>query len=64
VHELGASGVNIGYYGNPEVSFECQDEETAKRFAVEHNQQSIYNANTGRTLKNKKYRPDLNPILL
>ena len=63
-NELGAKGVNIGYYGNPEVSFECQDEEAAKRFAVEHNQQSIYNASTGRTLKNKQYRGDLNPIRL
>lgn len=64
VHELGAPGVNIGYYGNPEVSFECQSEEVAKRFAVEHNQQSIYNASTGRTLKNKQYRPEHNPIRL
>ena len=64
VRELGAKGVNIGYYGNPEVSFECQDEKTAKEFAVRHNQQSIYNASTGRTLKNKKYRQDLNPIRL
>ena len=64
VHELGAPGVNIGYYGNPEVSFECQSEEAAKRFAVEHNQQSIYNASTGRTLKNKQYRPEHNPIRL
>jgi len=64
MHELGASAVNIGYYGNPEVSFECEDEGAAKRFAVEHNQQSIYNASTGRTLKNKQYREDLNPIRL
>jgi len=62
--ELGADEVNIGYYGNPEVSFVCQDEATAKRFAVEHNQQSVYNANTGRTLVNKNWRKDLNPIRL
>lgn len=64
VRELGASGVNIGYYGNPEVSFECQSEKAAKTFAVEHNQHSIYNASTGRTLKNKQYNPELNPIRL
>ena len=64
MHELGANGVNIGYYGNPEVSFECQSEDAAKRFAVEHNQQSVYNASTGRTLKNKQYDPKLNPIRL
>ena len=64
MHELGAKGVNIGYYGNPEVSFECDSEEAAKRFAVEHNQQSVYNASTGRTLVNKQWRKDLNPIRL
>jgi len=63
-HELGTDEVNIGYYGNPEVSFVCQDEAAAKAFAVRHNQQSVYNANTGRTLKNKKWRKDLNPIRL
>lgn len=63
-NELGTDKVNIGYYGNPEVSFECQSEEAAKRFAVEHNQQSIYNASTGRTLVNKQWRKDLNPIRL
>ena len=63
-HELGANGYNIGYFGNPEISFECQDEQAAKRFAVEHNQHSVYNAATGRTLKNKQYRKDLNPIKL
>ncbi|MBQ9251573.1 MAG: DUF1073 domain-containing protein [Clostridia bacterium] len=62
--ELGATGVNIGYFGNPEVSFECQDERAAKEFAIKHNQHSIYSASTGRTLLNKKYRQDLNPIRL
>lgn len=64
MHELGADGVNIGYYGNPEVSFVCKDEESAKRFAVQHNQESVYNAKTGRTLRNKQYNPQLNPIRL
>jgi len=62
--ELGADGVNIGYYGNPEVSFVCKDEKAAKEYAVRHNQESVYNASTGRTLHNKKYRQDLNPIRL
>lgn len=64
MHELGADGVNIGYYGNPEVSFVCQDEKAAKEFAIRHNQQSVYNAKTGRTLVNKQWRKDLNPIRL
>ena len=62
--ELGADGVNIGYFGNPEVSFTCNDEKTAKEFAIKHNQHSVYNAHTGRTLKNKKYNPKTNPINL
>ena len=64
MHELGADEVNIGYYGNPEVSFVCKDEKTAKEFAVKHNQESVYNASTGRTLHNKKWDPNLNPIRL
>ena|GEM_PF-196421 len=64
MHELGADEVNIGYYGNPEVSFVCKDEKAAKEFAVKHNQESVYNASTGRTLHNKKWDPNLNPIRL
>lgn len=60
--ELGAKSVNIGYFGNPEVSFVCNDENAAKSFAIKHNQHSVYNANTGRTLKNKRYNEELNPI--
>ena len=63
-NELGADGVNIGYYGNPEVSFVCNDETAAKEFAVRHNQQSVYNASTGRTLVNKQWDMSTNPIRL
>lgn len=63
-HELGADGVNIGYYGNPEVSFVCPDEVKAKTFAIKHNQQSVYNASTGRTLVNKQWDRTKNPIRL
>lgn len=61
-HQLGADDVNIGYFGNAEVSFVCNDERKAKQFAVEHNQHSIYNAKTGRTMLNKYYNPETNPI--
>ena len=64
MRELGADGVNIGYYGNPEVSFVCNDETAAKEFAVKHNQQSVYNASTGRTLVNKQWDMSTNPIRL
>lgn len=60
--ELGSSDVYIGYYGNPEVSFNCPDEKTAMDFAVRHNQKSIYNCKTGKTILNKHYNPDSNPI--
>ena len=62
--ELGSDSVNIGYFGNPEVSFVCKDEKKAKEFAVKHNQNSVYNASTGKTLKNKKWNPETNPIRL
>ena len=61
-NELGCKSVNIGYFGNPEVSFDCQDEEAAKRFAIEHNQESVFNSHTFRLLHNKRYNPDTNPI--
>lgn len=60
--ELGSSDVYIGYYGNPEVSFNCPDEKTAMAFAVRHNQKSIYNCKTGKTILNKHYNPETNPI--
>ena len=61
-HQLGSGSVNIGYFGNAEVSFTCPDERTAKQFAVEHNQHSIYNSKTGRVMRNKFYNPETNPI--
>lgn len=61
-NELGSSDVYIGYYGNPEVSFNCKDEKTAMDFAIKHNQKSIYNCKTGKTILNKHYNPDTNPI--
>ena len=60
--ELNSDSVNIGYYGNTEVSFICKDEKAAKEFAIKHNQKSVYNAATGRTLMNRQYDPQLNPI--
>ncbi len=61
-NELGSSDVYIGYYGNPEVSFNCANEKTAMDFAVKHNQKSIYNCKTGKTILNKHYNPATNPI--
>ena len=43
-HELGSGDVYIGFFGNPEISFNCKDYQKAKRFCVEHNQHSIYDA--------------------
>lgn len=43
-HELGSDDVYIGYFGNPEISFNCKDYQKAKKFCIEHNQHSIYDA--------------------
>ena len=60
--ELGCSDVNIGYFGNPEVSFTCEDPQKAMDFAIKHNQHSIFNTNNFKTMKNPYYRKSLNPI--
>lgn len=62
VHELGADGVNIGYFGNPEVSFNCPDKATALKFAISHNQYSIYDAAKDELNKNPYYNMKTNPI--
>ena len=60
--ELDTDQVNIGYFGNPEVSFTCMDKEKALRFSVRHNQSSIYCASTDETLMNPKWDRKLNSI--
>ena len=62
MEELGTNSVNIGYFGNPEISFVCMDKEVALRFAVRHNQNSIYCVSTDETLYNPKWNSELNPI--
>ena len=61
-HELGSDEVYIGNFGNPEISFNCKDYQHAKRFCVEHNQHSIYDAKTNRLWKNPNWDESLNPI--
>lgn len=60
--ELGAKEVNIGYFGNPEVSFVCEDEGVARDFARRHNQHSVYNAETGELWENPDWDEKTNPI--
>lgn len=60
--ELGADSVNIGYFGNPEVSFTCSDKKTAMDFAIAHNQHSIYDAANGWVMENEYWNPKTNPI--
>ncbi len=62
LRELDAEGVYIGYFGNPEISFLCMDKEKALRFAVQHNQNSIYCVSTDETPVNPKWDGTLNPI--
>ena len=60
--ELGCDDVNIGYFGNPEVSFTCADQQKAMDFAIRHNQQSIFDTTTFDTKRNPYYRRTKNPI--
>lgn len=62
LRELDTDEVNIGYFGNPEISFRCMDKEKALRFAVQHNQNSIYCVSTDETPVNPKWDGSLNPI--
>ena len=59
---LGSKDTYIGFFGNPEVSFHCDDIEKAMSFAIEHNQQSIYDVVKDRTIKNPFYDKSKNPI--
>ena len=61
-HALGAKDVYIGYFGNPEVSFSCDDLKTAMGFAVDHNQNSIWDSKKARTCFNPYYKKEANPI--
>ena len=62
-HELGSEDVYIGFFGNPEISFNCKDYQKAKKFCVEHNQHSIYDAKTHRLWVNREgWDEKLNPI--
>ena len=61
-NELGSDDVYIGFFGNPEISFNCKDYQKAKKFCVEHNQHSIYDAKTHQIWINRegwdeKYNP-------
>lgn len=62
MRELDAEYVYVGYFGNPEISFLCMDKEKALRFAVQHNQNSIYCVSTDDTPVNPKWDGSLNPI--
>lgn len=62
-HDLGSESVYIGHYGNPEVSFTCPSVEKAFKFSVEHNQESIYDTDSGTLIRNVYYYDnEANPI--
>lgn len=62
-HELGSDDVYIGYYGNPEISFNCKNYQQAKKFCVAHNQHSIYDARRHCLWKNTEgWDETYNPI--
>lgn len=60
-NELQSEDVYIGYFGNAEVSFTCKSKEQAMKFAIEHNQQSIYDPYRDKTIENPFYNPKTNP---
>ena len=61
-HELQSDDVYIGFFGNPEISFNCKDYKHAKRYCVEHNQYSLYDAKMGREWINDLWDEKTNPI--
>ena len=62
MNELGAEKCYIGYFGNPEISFNCPDKDTARRFAIEHNQHSVFDAETFDLWENPYWNEETNPI--
>jgi len=62
MHKLGAEKCYIGYFGNPEISFNCPDKETARQFAIEHNQHSVFDAETFELWENPNWDEGTNPI--
>ncbi len=62
MRELDAEMVYVGYFGNPEISFLCMDKEKAFRFAIQHNQNSVYCVSTDETPVNPKWDSTANPI--
>ncbi len=62
-HELGSDDVYIGFFGNPEISFNCKDYQKAKKFCIEHNQHSIFDAKTHHLWENSdNWEEQFNPI--
>ena len=62
MHKLKATECYVGVFGNPEFSFNCSDKKTAHEFAIEHNQNSVYDAGKGTTWRNKYWDERTNPI--
>lgn len=63
MHELNAPAPDIGYFGGgPESSFNCKDRKKAMKFAIAHNQHSIFDCATFITEENPFYDYSLNPI--
>ena len=57
------SNAYIGYFGESEISFHCQDLETAVEIMKKYNQHSIYDWKTGKIIENKiNYDKEKNPI--
>ena len=62
MNELGVDSVNIGWFSGAEISFCTESFEKAMKFAVEHNQHSIYDTIADTGIENIYYNPETNPI--
>ena len=60
---LQSKSVYFGNYGNPEVSFVTEDIDDAMDYAVENNQESIWDNKAGALYTNPFYKPEYNSIL-
>ena len=53
--------INVGVYGNPEVSFHIMDFEKAKEIALDNNQESVFICAENWTWDNVDYNSKDNP---
>ena len=62
MRELKSDGTYVGYFqGSPEISFHCNNFNDAMKFAIEHNQKSIWDCERQAEFENPYYNRKTNP---